>query len=221
MISLIKRKRRKKNLRIFKSYLQLFLILLLTFSCSERKEDIKDFGQVVPKSSRVEKSDSINLVKEVDTVKILFYEKVKGLSIDSVNEISKSFLPDRFNPMNKTKEIIYFQKDSIQYCEWRYKDTFNLKQALYNLMDCFENPCKPFKMYESKNVSKSSFLILCSQKSLILLRSSSEINLKNWLSFLDEQKGYSSIELIISQAKNGKTKWFSYSNTNLIPSVKK
>ena len=220
MTSLIKRKRRKKNLRIFNSYLHVFLILLLAFSCSERQEDIKDFGQVVPKSSRVEKSDSINLNKEVDTVKVLFYEKVKGLSIDSVNEISKSLLPDRFNPLKKTKEIIYFQKDSIQFCEWKYKDTNNLKQALYNLMDCFENPCKPFKMFESKNVSKSSFSILCSQKSMILLRSSSEIDLKNWLVFLDEHKGYKSFELIISQTKNGETKWFSSKNTKLTPKTK-
>lgn len=220
MTSLIKRKRRKKNLRIFNSYLHVFLILLFAFSCSERKEDIKDFGQVVPKSSRVEKSDSINLIKEVDTVKILFYEKVKGLSIDSVNEISKSLLPDRFNPLKKTKEIIYFQKDSIQFCEWKYKDTNNLKQALYNLMDCFENPCKPFKMFESKNVSKSSFSIFCSQKSMILLKSSSEIDLKNWLIFLVEHKGYNSFELIICQSKNGETKWFSSKNTKLTKKTK-
>ena len=220
MTSLIKRKRRKKNLRIFNSYLHVFLILLLAFSCSERQEDIKDFGQVVPKSSRVEKSDSINLNKVVDTVKVLFYEKVKGLSIDSVNEISKSLLPDRFNPLKKTKEIIYFQKDSIQFCEWKYKDTNNLKQALYNLMDCFENPCKPFKMFESKNVSKSSFSILCSQKSMIFLKSSSEIDLKNWLIFLFEHKGYNSFELIISQSKNGETKWFSSKNTKLTPKTK-
>jgi hypothetical protein len=53
------------------------------------------------------------------------------------------------------------------------------------------------------------------------LKSSTEIKLKDWLSFLKKEKGYTSFDLIISQPKNGKTKWFSSKNTNLIPITKK
>jgi hypothetical protein len=190
-------------------------------SCKEQKEDnIQDFGKVVPKSSKRETRDIV-LNSEIDSARIKNYEKINYLVIDSVKEISKSLLPDRFNPIKKIKETLYFQKDSLLFCEWKYKDTNNLKQALYNLMDCFENPCKPIKMFESANISKSNFSILCSEKSLILIKSSTEIKTKEWLTFLEVEKGYKSFNIIISQLKNGKTKWFSSKNTNLIPSVKK
>jgi hypothetical protein len=56
---------------------------------------------------------------------------------------------------------------------------------------------------------------------LILIKSSTEIKTKEWLTFLEVEKGYKSFNIIISQLKNGKTKWFSSKNTNLIPRVKK
>jgi hypothetical protein len=198
-----------------------YFFFFLLLSCKEQKEDnIQDFGKVVPKSSKRETRDIV-LNSEIDSARIKNYEKINYLVIDSVKEISKSLLPDRFNPIKKIKETLYFQKDSLLFCEWKYKDTNNLKQALYNLMDCFENPCKPIKMFESANISKSNFSILCSEKSLILIKSSSEIKTKEWLTFLEVEKGYKSFNIIISQLKNGKTKWFSSKNTNLIPSVKK
>jgi hypothetical protein len=198
-----------------------YFFFFLLLSCKEQKEDnIQDFGKVVPKSSKRETRDIV-LNSEIDSARIKNYEKINYLVIDSVKEISKSLLPDRFNPIKKIKETLYFQKDSLLFCEWKYKDTNNLKQALYNLMDCFENPCKPIKMFESANISKSNFSILCSEKSLILIKSSTEIKTKEWLTFLEVEKGYKSFNIIISQLKNGKTKWFSSKNTNLIPSVKK
>jgi hypothetical protein len=198
-----------------------YFFFFLMLSCKEQKEDnIQDFGKVVPKSSKRETRDIV-LNSEIDSARIKNYEKINYLVIDSVKEISKSLLPDRFNPIKKIKETLYFQKDSLLFCEWKYKDTNNLKQALYNLMDCFENPCKPIKMFESANISKSNFSILCSEKSLILIKSSTEIKTKEWLTFLEVEKGYKSFNIIISQLKNGKTKWFSSKNTNLIPSVKK
>jgi hypothetical protein len=217
--SLIKRKRRRKNLEIFNSLFILILLSVITFSCSEENKGVKDFGQIVPKPLR---KDTLRINNEigVDTVKIKFYEKINHLSIDSVVGLSKLLLPDRFNPVKKLKETLYFGKDSLQFCEWKYKDTNNLKQALYNLMDCFESPCKPFKMYESIPVSKSHFSILCNEKTLILIKSSSEIKLNEWLIFLDKEKGYNSFELIISQPKNGKTKWFYSKNTKLTPKTK-
>ncbi len=220
MTSLIKRKRRKKSLKIFNPFLISLLFVAIIFSCSEENKEVKDFSKVVPKSLRKE-SLKINKDIEVDSVKIKLYKKINYLSIDSVNEVSKSLLPDRFNPIKKTKETLYYGKDSLDFCEWKYMDTSNFKQALYNLMDCFESPCKPFKMFESINVSRSHFSIFCSEKSLILIKSSTEIKLKEWLAFLEKEKGYKSFELIISQTKNGKTKWFSSKNINLTPKTKK
>lgn len=213
------RKRRVKSLRICSHILIGFVLFFFVTSCSEEGEKVKDFGEVVPRSTKTTKIFSPTKSK-VDSVKIKFYEKISHLSIDSVVDISKSLLPDRFNPVKKLKETLYFGKDSLQFCEWKYKDTNNLKQALYNLMDCFESPCKPFKMYESIPVCKSHFSILCNEKTLILIKSSFEIKLNEWLIFLDKEKGYNSFELIISQPKNGKTKWFYSKNTKLTPKTK-
>jgi len=213
------RKRRVKSLGIYSHILIGFVLSFFVTSCSEEGEKVKDFGEVVPRSTKTTKIFTPTKSK-VDSVKIKFYEKINHLSIDSVVGISKSLLPDRFNPVKKLKETLYFGKDSLQFCEWKYKDTNNLKQALYNLMDCFESPCKPIKMFESANISKSFFSILCSEKSLILLKSSSDIKLKEWLNFLDKEKGYKSFQLIISQLKNGKTKWFYSKNTKLTPKTK-
>ncbi len=201
---------------------KIFLILIVFLvSCQENKETkIKDFGEVVPKSGRIKSKVSSDKL-DVDSTRIKFYSKLESIEIDSVIEFSKSFLPDRFGPLKKTKETLYFQKDSLQYLEYTYKDSSISKRALYNLMDCFESPCKPFKLYESTNVSKSNFSILYYQKTLIVLKSSTEINLKDWLSILNKEKGYTSFDLIISQPKNGKTKWFSSNNTNLSPITKK
>jgi hypothetical protein len=201
---------------------KIFLILIVFLvSCQENKETkIKDFGEVVPKSDRV-KSNAPSVKLVVDSTRVKFYSKLETIEIDSVIEFSRSYLPDRFGPLKKTKETLYFQKDSLQFLEYTYKDTSVSKRALYNLMDCFESPCKPFKLYESINVSKANFAILYCQKSLIVLKSSTEIKLKEWLLFLNKEKGYTSFDLIISQSKNGKTKWFSSKNTNLIPIIKK
>ena len=201
---------------------KIFLILIVFLvSCKENRETkIKDFGEVVPKSGRIKSKVSSDKL-DVDSTRIKFYSKLESIEIDSVIEFSKSFLPDRFGPLKKTKETLYFQKDSLQYLEYTYKDSSISKRALYNLMDCFESPCKPFKLYESINVSQSNFSILYYQNSLIVLKSSTEIKLKDWLSFLKKEKGYTSFDLIISQSKNGKTKWWSSKNTNLIPIIKK
>jgi len=201
---------------------KIFLILIVFLvSCKENRENkIKDFGEVVPKSGRIKSKVSSDKL-DVDSTRIKFYSKLESIEIDSVIEFSKSFLPDRFGPLKKTKETLYFQKDSLQYFEYTYKDSSISKRALYNLMDCFESPCKPFKLYESTNVSKSNFSILYYQKTLIVLKSSTEIKLKDWLSILNKEKGYTSFDLIISQSKNGKTKWFSSKNTNLILITKK
>lgn len=219
MTNLIKRKRRIKNLKIFSAFLISFILSLINFACSEENKNVKDFSQIAPKSLR---KDSLNIFEEknIDSIKIKLYQRIDYLSIDSVVEVSKSLLPDRFHPIKKFKEILYFGKDSLQFNEWVYKDTNNLKQALYNLMDCFESPCVSFKMYESKHVSKSNFIILCSEKTMILIKSSIEIKLSEWLIFLEKEKGYKSFELIISQSKHGKTKWFSSKYTNLTPKTK-
>lgn len=197
------------------------ILLVLLFSCQENKEkSIKDFGQVVPKSNRTEKNQLADS-NEVDSSRLKFYSKLENLTIDSVNELTKTLFPDRFGPLKKTKETLYFEKDSLQFLEYTYKDTSISKRALYNLMDCFESPCKSFKFHESTNVSKSSFSIFYSQKSLIILKSSTDIEVNDWLSFLEKEKGYKSFEIVISQSKNGKTKWFSSKNAKLIPIPKK
>jgi hypothetical protein len=197
------------------------ILFVLLFSCQENKEkSIKDFGQVVPKSNRTEKKQLADS-NEVDSSRLKFYSKLENLTIDSVNELTKTLFPDRFGPIKKTKETLYFKKDSLQFLEYTYKDTIISKRALYNLMDCFEIPCKSFKFHESTNVSKSSFSIFYSQKSLIILKSSADIKVNDWLSFLEKEKGYKSFEIVISQSKNGKTKWFSSKNAKLIPIPKK
>jgi hypothetical protein len=53
------------------------------------------------------------------------------------------------------------------------------------------------------------------------LKSSADIKVNDWLSFLEKEKGYKSFEIVISQSKNGKTKWFSSKNAKLIPIPKK
>lgn len=185
----------------------LFCIVLL--SCQDNKEKkIKDFEEIVPKSSSSRNASSENSSLEIDTQKINYFSSLKNLKLDSVVEFKQNLIPDRFNPTSRKKENLYYLGDSIQFLVWNYKDSIQTKRALYNLMDCFENPCRPFKLYESKNVSKGAFIICSNPRKLVIVKSSKNLNLSDWLKFLSKKNISSSFDVIIEQQKNAKTIWW-------------
>lgn len=194
-------------------------ILTLCFyfaSCTEdKKEPIKDFDDIVPKAKSTVNSESVHSVHRIDSSKIQFYSTIKNFKIDSVFEINRNFVPDRFNPAIKKKEVIYSKKDSIQFLYWRYKDTSDTKRAFFNLLDCFETPCKPIKLYEKKNVSKSSFVILEEKNNLVIIKGNNAINLDHWVKFLMDKKMVTQFDYIISQSGRSSVQWFDYTNSKI------
>ncbi len=199
-----------------KSFCYLLLFLFSTFfSCTEgKKEKVKDFREIVPKAQSTKNSKQDESMVGIDSAKINYYSFLK-LKIDSVIEFDRNLVPDRFNPIRKKKETIYSNGDSIQFFHWNYKDSTHTKRAFFNLLDCFESPCKPIKLFEKKNVSKLNFVILEEMKNLVILKSNKPINLDEWIDFLMKKKTLTKLDFIISQRGKNSVQWFEIQNAKL------
>ena len=65
------------------------------------------------------------------------------------------------------------------------------------------------KLFEEKKIASSNMVIFKDETTLICLKSSKRINVKDWLVFFNLNKTSTGFDIIIEQVKNGKTKWYS------------
>lgn len=191
------------------NYSTILVLFLLLVSCSTKtNKKVKDMGDIIPKSANkkpITDKDSISS----DILLNTYFTDFKNWEIDSVKQVESNFIPDRFNPISSKKLIAYSNKDSTHFLVWNYKDSVESKRALFNFLDCVEKPCRPIQLLERKRISSSNITIFKNEKSLILVKSSSTIILKDWLSFFYIKKISSSFDIIVEQVKNGKANWYS------------
>ncbi len=212
MINLKRKRKRKKTVtHNISFFINSCLYITVLISCSEEsKKVVKDFDDIVPKSHSTPNSTSQDVQLGMDTQKLNYYSNLTNFKIDSIIDFEQNLIPDRFNPISKHKEIIYSNSDSTLFLYWRYKDTVDSKRAFFNLLDCFEEPCKSIKLFEKKTVSKSSFIIFEEMNSLVVLKSNNPINLDSWIQFLVEKEIFNNFDFIISQKGRNMVQWLSF-----------
>ncbi len=199
-------------------YTMLFFFLL-TSCTSKKNKELKNMDDITPKASYTKKNSS-TIVTSKDSSLISYFSSFNSWQIDSVNELDSKFVPDRFSPIKSKKLIIYSSSDSTQFLSWKYKDSIDAKRSFYNFLDCVEKPCRPIQLFEEKKIASSNMVIFKDEKTLICLKSSKRINVKDWLVFFNLNKTSTGFDIIIEQVKNGKTKWYSSTKEKYKPLTK-
>lgn len=197
----------------------LLFFFLLTACTSKENNGLKNMDDITPKSSSTKKQ-TLPIVTSKDSSLISYFSSFETWKIDSVNELESKFIPDRFSPIKSKKLIIYSSSDSTHFLTWKYKDSVDAKRAFYNFLDCIEKPCKPIQLFEEKKISSTNMLVLKDDKTLIYLKSTNKLNLKEWLVFFNLNKTSNGFDMIIEQVKNSKTKWYSSTKEKYKPLMK-
>ena len=202
------------------NYSIIFIFFLGLVSCSTKtNKKVKDFGDIIPKSANrkpITNKDS----KPKDSSLISYFSSFNTWEIDSVNELESKFVPDRFSPIKSKKLIIYSSSDSTHFLSWKYKDSIDAKRSFYNFLDCVEKPCRPIQLFEEKKITSTNIVIFKDETTIICLKSSKKINIKDWLVFFNLNKTSTGFDIIIEQVKNGKTKWYSSTKEKYKPLTK-
>ena len=189
--------------------LRQFIFLLVVFNlvaCSGGKgkkvvdlKDVMDYDSDQHETKTIVENDSTLYWK-------LFFEK-GGIKTDSVKVNRISGFPDRFNPENSMKFILYKGVDSIEFNSWKYKDSLKVMNAFYNWIDCFGPKCKSVYVGSELNFQAQKMNIYVNDTSLIYI-SGNSLNTKDWFLFLNELGYKSDFNYLIEQNKNGRAKWF-------------
>jgi hypothetical protein len=185
-----------------------FLCFLLASCTSEKNKELKNMDDITPKASST-KNNSLPAVTSKDSSLISYFSSFNTWEIDSVHELDSKFVPDRFSPIKSKKVIVYSSSDSTHFLSWKYKDTIDAKRSFYNFLDCVEKPCRPIQLFEEKKIASTNIVIFKDETTLICLKSSKKINVKDWLVFFNSNKTSMGFDIIIEQVKNGKTNWYS------------
>ncbi len=186
------------------------ICVILLAACSESSETVA-FDDLAPDDA----SDSPK--KELTDSTDKRYERPEesvflGLG-DSLFHVQKwqswdtLLFADRFGPEKSEKWMALNDQDSLVFLYYHFKDSLRVKNAFYNWLDCFGDPCKSFKVGDNWHFSKRNSLTLVGPKELIVIESAKAIPTeklrKMWQK--DPKKEY---WLYLIEAKKGKkTVW--------------
>jgi len=202
------------------NFIYTFFFCFLLASCtSEKNNELKNMDDITPKASSTKKN-LLPALTSKDSSLISYFSSFKAWEIDSVNELDSKFVPDRFSPIKSKKIIIYSSSDSTHFLSWKYKDSIDTKRSFYNFLDCVEKPCRPIQLFEEKKITSTNIVIFKDETTIICLKSSKKINVKDWLVFFNLNKTSTGFDIIIEQVKNGKTKWYSSTKEKYKPLTK-
>jgi len=193
-----------------KGFLVLILILLVSlYSCQDKKETVRDFDSIQPKSKKTQKIHE----KTVDTLAewlAPFNSDSVRLKIDSLSIDSNPHFLDRFTQTKGTRFRHYTMmgKDqNLWFGRWEFPDTTSKKNALFNWLDHFGPEKLKIEWFGKERISKENELILINKLSIISVHSLSEINREKWRAYQRYIAPKDSTLIIIYQPKGAKCKW--------------
>lgn len=201
-------------------------ILIFTFSCGEKKEELIDLNGITPKSEKYKDRDSSRSENQIeltfgDTLKSCYKGIFDSLHVqlDSVHLLDVVQLPDRFGAKFTNKMYWKTQTDSVCLVHWEFKDSLKTTTAFYNWLDCFGKTCKTVKVGDKVKIHPRNILLLVNEKHILVVDSNLKINQEKWIKMLIDQKLGETWKFVVSQPKKGKASWMQL-NAEVLSEIK-
>jgi hypothetical protein len=151
-----------------KNLLYLFTILIL-FSCSSEQEKVVKLDDIVS-GSKEKKEEKVTKAVNDSTQKLSFFVNrlCDTLKINKKTvSIDTSFdFPERFHPI-KIDKVTFNQGDLISYKHWKWSDSVKSTQVFFNWLDQFGDHKTSLTVGDMISVSKTGFMVLVQDKSII------------------------------------------------------
>tara|TARA_R110000737_G_scaffold164321_1_gene191762 strand:+ start:1136 stop:1771 length:636 start_codon:yes stop_codon:yes gene_type:complete len=194
----------------------LFVSILFLFSCNSKKQEVLDMDDIISSSEKYKEGD----VKEETEPKVYYFDSLGtfsqlvsdtlGIKRTTILIPDSVLFPDRFISRSKEKWNGKSETGEQLISIWTYNDSLELKNALFNWLDCFGKKCNSLQLYEEKKISSESFLIYATEKKIIYMSSSLSIDVKTQLENLNRLLSKEKILYVISQGIGRKTEWWEF-----------
>jgi hypothetical protein len=192
-------------------------LLLFMVSCNG-KSDLEPLtmDDILPTSENYKEGDR----KEKAAPDVFYFDSLQifsqhisdtlGIKRVSVIVPDSVLFPDRF--MSKSKEKWNGRNDysDVLVSVWTYRDSLEMKNALFNWLDCFGRRCATLQLYEEKKITNKSFLLYATEKKMIYLSASSSIDVQSVLQNLQNSIPKEKVLYVVSQGIGRKTEWWEY-----------
>ncbi|MCJ8289499.1 MAG: hypothetical protein HRT58_07520 [Crocinitomicaceae bacterium] len=198
-------------------YLLIFTLGLFLVACSSEKEDIIDINDILPKSERnYDKKDSV-VHENSDSLK-MYQGRFEVLgTLDSISIYDEDFFPDRVGPKKTEKYRLTINDEEIVFVKWRFSDSLRVSNALFNWSDCFGPKCKSIRIGEEKNLQRKAFQVLANDSVLIYLESDTQLDIRKWDNYFDQQGYDLDWNYRLEQSRSGRVRWFNYLDEKKTP----
>jgi hypothetical protein len=144
------------------------------------------------------------------------------LQLEDIHVIDNEFFPDRFNPLKNEKWEYRTNNTYYRFKHWKFKDTLIAQSTFLNWMDSYSDKHIPLRPDVKQRISSDANLLLMKDKSIVVIESSSVIDLLQTLSILGKLGFGKYWKYCIFQQKMKTTQWLECSaDTSQIYGLKK
>lgn len=198
--------------------MRFFFLLFLFFyliSCNNSEDQkILKMDDIIPTSKNYREG----VQNQLEEKKVNYYDSLSLFSrnISDTLELQKEsiFYPDsvmfldRFTFQKKEKWFGKSNEITQLVGVWSYKDSLEMKNALFNWLDCFGKTCNTLQLFDEKRMNNQNFLIFTTERKIIYVCSSGNFNLKKVLLNFEKTIKKERIFYVICQNAGSKTEWW-------------
>lgn len=192
-------------------YIAVFVISSVLIACSsEKKEEIKDLGEILPKSERSYDEPDEEQTNDSDTLSA-YQERFSEIGVlDSILPYDEDLFPDRVGPEKMEKLRLFVGDEEVVFARWTFADSTLVTNALFNWFDCFGPKCKFIRIGEEKNLQVNSFQIFMNDTALVYIESPAKIDSKRWDAYFEGKNYELDWNYRLEQSRYGKVRWYNY-----------
>ena len=192
---------------------------LIFFSCSEEKpNDALSYNDIGTTSGLESKTEPEKILIQ-DSLTIDFnsdlFQNISGLKVDSLKPLSTKSIIDRGQHSSSNKTKVFIEDSSFEYKEWLFQDEVDLKNAFYNLIDCFGNNCESIDLYDTTFMAKTYHLVYVSQKSIHWVSATQNQKRMNWTLYLKKQHPAPKFNFVFEIRIDEPIEWFEDNENSL------
>lgn len=171
--------------------------------------DVTDF---ISEFDRYKESEEVNdtLTEIVDTIQpILDHFILNGVEVNSIFLNNKRMIPEQFGSLSNEKYTLNRIEDTVQYYNWKFKDSLHTMNAFFNWMDNFGKNGRTIKIGEEKNVHTAPFIIYVGDTNILFIESTQNFDEEIWDNYF-ESIGMNNWSYFLKQNKRSKVRWYEF-----------
>lgn len=204
------------------------LFLWMLSACNDsKKAEVIDLQDVLPSSTRY--AEGNEAVK--DSIQAVYFDSLSekaqaisdtlGCDRKQITPIDSLWLPERFphRSVQKWRSFVNGRESKIAY--FTFTDSLQMKNALFNWLDCFGSRCSSLQLYEEKKLFSNPIAVYATEKSLIYFEFSVAIDEIKMLKNLRSVSLNLAPAYVFTKKMNGKTIWWSLVDNVWSPVKKK